>query len=112
MRDNVELCETTPPFAIEFPLSTVCRPMDSPLMARINGSPLRVDAESLSPSQCDRLQFQKARHIPTVRRGSTVLASGGSSARALFCTKTGRKREGSMLVRWLRVHAQPRPSHV
>src|SRR5260370_5059375 len=50
--------------------------MHSLLMARINGSPLRVDAESLSPSQCDRLQFQKARHIPSVRKGSTVLASG------------------------------------
>jgi hypothetical protein len=93
-------------------VNLVCRPMHSLLMARINGSPLPVDAESLSPSQCVRLQFQKARRIPSVRRGSIVLASAGSSAIALFCTKTVRKREGSGLVRWLRGHAQLHPSHV
>src|SRR5271167_133324 len=37
-----------------------CVPTSAPdaLTARINGSPLRVDAESLSSTQCDRLQFQ------------------------------------------------------
>jgi hypothetical protein len=30
-------------------------------MARINGSPLRVDAESLLPSQCDLIEFPLGR---------------------------------------------------
>ena len=74
---------------------------------RINGSSLRVVAESLSPSQCVCLRFQKARRIPSARRGSVFLANGGSSAIAPFCSKTVRKRGGSALVRWLGGHAQP-----
>jgi len=50
--------------------------MHSLLMARINGSPLRVDVESLSPSQCERLQFQK-RDVSWVSEGDQQFSPAG-----------------------------------
>jgi hypothetical protein len=69
----------------------VGRPMRPLLMARINGSPLRVDAERLSPSQCDRLRFRKARRIPSAQRGSITLASGGCFCSSAFLQENGEK---------------------
>jgi hypothetical protein len=71
-------------------LCPVCRPMHSLPMARINGSPLRVDAESLSPSQCDRLQFQKRDvcRVSEGRWGGRVDAAG----RVAFCGVTLRHK--------------------